>query len=680
MTSSARTKFAWKRFNGYAEFFVLYPLLVIAIFLLCWPFYRAHQAARHQVFVEREQSFLMIAEHIFIKEFQERVGDLRVLVHSELLQGVVNRGTPGDIQRFESYLASVANAYQAYDQIRLINAAGQEVVRVNLVDGEAQVVSESALQDKSQRDYFKNTINLNAGQVAVSPMDLNVENGRVEQPYKPMIRFSTPVFNDEGQRAGIVVLNYLAGDMLAVFRRLMNEDEFHQGMLVDERGFWLSNHDRSNEWGFVLGREDLVFQSLYPEAWRAISSSDQGQIETSDGLFLFQTVKPLSWDGRLLPHAVNADVLGVNPKLVQEYQWKVIAFVPRRVIDDATLLHSVFMKALVFGFLAMLAIIMWIYVGHRQRLSHQLQTITRRHDDLHERYENSPSGDLILDSHWRLIEINQTALSWLGYRKKEIIHRSVSELLTGPSNLRFAAAVSEFEHAEGFNDKQFNFKSVKGVVVPLSMSARLTRDKVSGEPQWHCTLFDIVERLALERELETQAHFDSLTNVPNRRWFLDLANRELSRATRQKTTFCILMIDIDHFKNVNDTFGHDTGDQVLKSLADRAASILRREDLFARYGGEEFIALLPESDLEKAVDVAERIREYISSTSVRLKNGKELSITVSIGVAAFASADSLEEIIKRADTALYEAKERGRNLVCSEDFGMSLPEESPELI
>lgn len=665
----------WKKVKDHAGFFVLYPLVVVVILLLCWPFYRAHEAARRQVVVEREQSFLAIAEHIFVKEFQERVADLRTLAHAESLEQVINRGNPQDINEFERDLVALSDAHKSYDQVRFLDISGHEAVRVNLLAGEPIVVTVSGLQDKSNRDYFRNTINLEPGQVFVSAMDLNIENNEIEQPYKPMIRFATPVFNNVGERAGIIVLNYLAGDMLEIFRRLMKKDQVHQGMLIDSRGYWLSNHDRSNEWGFMLGRNDLVFKSRYPGAWDSISQNDQGEVSTEDGLFLFRTVKPLAWDGELLPHALPAGALEVNPDLVRDYSWKIVVLVPQNTMEASSLLHSVFMKALVFGFFAMLAIILWIHVGHRRAAA----LVKASRDHMHDRHENAPCGYMAFDLSWKLQEANQTVLTWLGYKESEVINRHISHLMTHSSARGFAEQLSEFERVGRFNDKHFNFRSATGASLPLSMSALAKDENVDGGMQWRCTLVDIVERLALERELENQAHFDGLTNVPNRRWFDDLAERELARAVRKEISFCILMIDIDHFKNINDAFGHDAGDEVLKSLASKAASTLRQEDLFARYGGEEFIALLSDSGLEKAIDVAERIRDYISSVNVRLPTGRDVSITISIGVAVFRTGDLLEEVIKRADVALYEAKQRGRNLVCSESFATAHGSVSPAL-
>lgn len=680
MSLKASQQFVWKRIKDHSAFFVLYPMVVLLLIVLGWPFYQAFEENRLESIRQTEYSFLNVTEHIFLKEFQERIGDILVLSHSHALKHLVNDGRSEDREAFEQSLVNFANSYLCYDQVRLLDLKGRELIRVNLKEDGAVTVPKAELQDKSHREYFKQAALLERGQVYVSRMDLNIENNQIERPFKPVIRFATPVFDMEGKKAGTLVLNYLAGDMLGAYRRALKKNSSHQGMLIDSQGYWLSNHDRSNEWGFMLDRDDLVFSSYYPKAWNAISKQSEGFFTTDEGLFLFETITPLALDSDMLPHLLAPHSLQLSDEKAQSYSWKSVIFVPREVLASGGLLNVPFLKVVMLASLLMLAIILWIFVGWRHRLHAEIEIVRKKHDDLHDRYQNSPTGDITFDQNWRLIEANQTALDWSGYQRKQIQHVHISKFLTESSYARFVSALPAFEKAEGFNDKQFHFKSASGGRVPLSMSARLIRDKEGGENYWRCTLFNIVERLQLERELETQAHYDPLTNVPNRRWFLDLARRELSRANRQHTSFCVMMMDIDHFKNVNDAFGHDAGDEVLKGLATRAASILRREDLFARFGGEEFVALLPGSNLEKAVDVAERIREYIAATGIRLNTGKVISVTISIGVAMYRTGDSLDDLIKRADTALYEAKERGRDLVCSEDFDTSGQDRVPELV
>ncbi|MHC4885737.1 MAG: diguanylate cyclase [Planctomycetota bacterium] len=179
--------------------------------------------------------------------------------------------------------------------------------------------------------------------------------------------------------------------------------------------------------------------------------------------------------------------------------------------------------------------------------------------------------------------------------------------------------------------------------------------------------------------MEALARTDALTEIHNRRYFLELAGREMARVQRFGQTSSLLALDIDHFKAVNDTHGHDMGDEVLKAFARTVAGCLRETDLFGRVGGEEFSVILPQTGAEGAMEVAERVRVQVSEIAVPLPAGENLSITCSVGVHPIRQEDgeSFDEACKVADEALYEAKESGRNRVVLKSSRVTRPQSRP---
>ena len=182
-------------------------------------------------------------------------------------------------------------------------------------------------------------------------------------------------------------------------------------------------------------------------------------------------------------------------------------------------------------------------------------------------------------------------------------------------------------------------------------------------------IFDVTAQKALEERLRALATQDSLTGVANRGHFVEVAQRERERARRSGAALSLCMFDADHFKNVNDKFGHVAGDHVLCGIAQSATGALRKSDVLGRLGGEEFGVLLPDTDLAGALVVAERIRAAVAASEVQAGEGREpgervpIKITISIGVAELRDDEPFEALLQRADRALYAAKDAGRNRV-----------------
>lgn len=172
----------------------------------------------------------------------------------------------------------------------------------------------------------------------------------------------------------------------------------------------------------------------------------------------------------------------------------------------------------------------------------------------------------------------------------------------------------------------------------------------------------------LERELEHLANCDSLSGAFNRRYFEETARDEIERAHRYKYPLSLLMMDADHFKRINDTYGHAVGDKAIRAIAEIGQGIFRSSDLLARMGGEEFAVLLPETDSDGARQIAERLQEKLRFNDISTDNATAeipdfFTLTISVGVSSLKRDDTVETLLQRADAALYEAKNQGRNRV-----------------
>jgi len=203
--------------------------------------------------------------------------------------------------------------------------------------------------------------------------------------------------------------------------------------------------------------------------------------------------------------------------------------------------------------------------------------------------------------------------------------------------------------------------NAQGEIVGYHGITREITERKRMEEQLNASL---AEKEALVQSLNELSTLDGLTGLYNHRTFYTLIEDELARARRFDRPASLLLLDIDHFKHVNDTYGHQAGDAVLKGLSELLGRQARAIDRVCRYGGEEITIILPEIDLEAATNIAERLRAAVETQTFDINTSKPLRITVSIGVASFpAHADNVQALVAAADAAMYEAKRGGRNRI-----------------
>lgn len=266
--------------------------------------------------------------------------------------------------------------------------------------------------------------------------------------------------------------------------------------------------------------------------------------------------------------------------------------------------------------------------------------------------QNMNAGIVVLDMRERVVEINRYARALARPVAGPLIGRPLAEVFADWPALALGPGVEQelLIVAEG-EERWFHLQSS-----PI----RAANGALAGHA---LTLFDITGRKRVEQQLVDLAHTDPLTGVTNRRYFYELAAAEFVRAERYQRSLTLMMLDIDHFKQINDTYGHRAGDEVIRRVAAACQHQLRSTDLFARYGGEEFIALLEEGTAEDAALIAERIRQVIAAARFEVDR-QAIQATISVGIAGMsAGAPALDELISRADQALYRAKAGGRNRV-----------------
>jgi len=272
-----------------------------------------------------------------------------------------------------------------------------------------------------------------------------------------------------------------------------------------------------------------------------------------------------------------------------------------------------------------------------------------------------------LDS--KIEDVSPACEEILGYTKDELLQMRLSEvILHQEDSSRFQNAIIQKGVVRNLES---DLQRKDGKIINTLVSATPRLDEKGNIIGVQGSVRDITDRKQAEvermraLELEQIAITDALTKIYNRRFFHENAQKEISRAIRSDTPLSIILFDIDYFKNINDTYGHLVGDQVLINLSNLIQQNIRSIDLFARFGGEEFVILMPDTNSESARESAERLRRLVAEKPVATAENNEISLTISMGVACWNGDAPLEylTIIHQADQALYQAKEAGRDCV-----------------
>lgn len=306
-----------KKFHlGYfiISFFLVFTIMFLVLFLVEKGFRRT----RIEELQKHEQSVVKLESDFIGREFSLVLSDLHYLQHAfkdEIIE-------PNNLDKIAANWTVFSTQRRIYDQIRYIEADGDEIIRINLDENGGYSVPENDLQNKNNRQYFTEAIKLTDGSVYVSPLDLNMEANEIEMPYKPMIRLSTPVYDNNGVLKGVIVLNYLADYMLSEFRDLASNSQ-GEIVLLNANGYRLSSSNPEDDWHFMFeDKKANTFDKTYPEEWLSILNGS-GQVESLKGLI---TALPVDLSHKYKVYNLNDH----DHKLVlEDREWYVVSVFER---------------------------------------------------------------------------------------------------------------------------------------------------------------------------------------------------------------------------------------------------------------------------------------------------------------------------------------------------------------
>lgn len=555
---------------------------------------------------------------------------LRLLSDSRALLQFIQSPSLKNRALLESLWSLTATNYSYISQVRFIDSEGLEQSRVDDINGEIKVTPIYQLQDKSQRNYFLYAQTLKAEEVGSFGIDLEVENGKVVVPLQPTLRIFTPV-EVADERKGYLVFNL---DVYEIIEEIDYSIDSHYNLeFVGPDGYYLASKNKEKMLGNLIEERDS-FNLLIENSnlWEAMEDRNIHNFKDKKHFYAFnKIVLGNGFEGSefylLLTSNIKLDSSGTDHKL-------------------AFILYETIMAIIL---LIILSVIISRYIVKHRTTSLESQLALAA--------LNGMSSIVITDKNNRIIKVNDEFTRVSGWKESEVMGQCPSIFQSGVHSDKFYAEMWQtIQENQSWEGEVVN-KRKDGTLITEILRIQAIMGK-NGKVQYFIASFvDITARKELENCLRELSEKDMLTQCWNRRKFeaefSTLTNKK--RLTPKVKVSCLAIIDIDYFKRINDQYGHDVGDKVIKNVARILQTESRSIDFVARIGGEEFAILLPNTSLKEAEVILNRLRVAIHLAD------DSLSVTVSGGVTDI--CDCGEATYKRADLALYESKTAGRNQI-----------------
>lgn len=592
-----------------------------------------------------------------------------------------------------------------YRQLTYLDITGIERLQINQQQEKISLSDEDLLVDQSDQAYFNETMVLSESNIYVSSFELFDHEKSGDNSIYPIIRFATQVYDKQGQLQGILVINVSGQILQNSIQKTIQRDG--STFIIDSEGHYLAHPDTNKSWSKLRGNQYTLQSDFsgFNDVLERLSDYNLQHILIQDNEVFFSSVTTgfnhiTKWYiVEIIPSSLFLDstqfyliivlfisIFGILFSLILGYSFakfwllnpiKELTTMTNKISEGEFITLSLKNRQedeigelyLSFNQMSMaLKKAGQDNIKHVDNLKMEIAERRRVESDLllHRTFfEQSSDAMFIADDKFRITYVNPAFSLITGYTNKEVIGHKVKLLHSSKHDDKFYQKIWEKVNKDGYWQGEIWERRKGKENFPALQTINMITNE-NGETHYVSIFKDMSNLKDKEKELWKLAHFDQLTNLPNRLLLEERINNALSEAKRHKHIGSMIFLDLDNFKHINDSLGHNHGDLVLKEIASRLKTVTRSNDTVARLGGDEYVVLLPA--------LADNIEETISLTTTVIKKilqvlqkpcsikGYEFHVTTSMGIVLFpADGDSPQKLLKQADTAMYTAKNDGKN-------------------
>ena len=677
-------------------------LLVISLVSTGYISYQQAKRVAEEKVMELELSKLSLLKHAIEGALDERRNILMSLRDVPPVQAILRARKHHGIdpqsedtvatwnERLNTIFAAFLTNHAQYLQIRYIDAAGDEMVRVDSDGhGSIKVVGGQDLQHKADSHYVSETLKLRMGESYVSDVELNREHGVIQYPNVPVLRLATPVYDDTGKAAALIIINTATERM---FSEVRSESNGIKRYIANSDGHFIKHPDADKTFGWERGFDlrigdtepDLAELVKHHDAYIRFHRADR-ELDGFQKVF-FSPVDPSRY-WLLTVHIPETVVFedtnaALNMMLLYGFAiglillLAVVWFVSGKIVGPIVRLAAAAGKlqagdlsvrvdaSAVSDELVTLFQAINAFAENQQRATGELERkVAEQTKNLSAVIDHIVDGIITISERGTIKSFNPAAHRIFGYTDAEVIGQNVKILMPEPYHSEHDGYL---HHHMMTGDKkvigigrEVTGMRKDGSTFPMELAVSAVA--VDGRRHFVGITRDITERKQAEEAMRKMAHYDHLTDLPNRALLHDRLTHALATAKRHGSSLALLFIDLDGFKAVNDTLGHEAGDRLLQQVAERLQACVREADTVSRLGGDEFAVIL--SDIGDADAVAKKADLMITSVSaVYSQIDAQCTVGCSIGIALYpADGETSKALLASADVAMYAVKNDGKN-------------------